>query len=85
MTQLFGKFNPTNISKYLKLFSRFNLKIINNFFIFRYTCNNPTKLIVDLTNISAPLADYINTTCLVNGDYSIDITNFGCIGITFDF
>ncbi len=47
----------------------------------RYSCVNPIKKIADFTNPDAPLVSSLNVTCLVNGQYSIDVTNYGCIGI----
>jgi len=49
----------------------------------RYTCNDPIKKIVDTTNPESPLYSSINSTCMVNGHYSIDVTTYGCIGKYF--
>ena len=46
----------------------------------RYTCDNPSKKAIDMTNPTSPLYNNINLTCLVNGKYDKDITNYGCIG-----
>ena len=46
----------------------------------RYYCVNLIKKIADLTNPLAPLVTSIYTTCLVNGQYSLDVTNYVCIG-----
>ena len=46
----------------------------------RYLCNDPTKKSVDLTDPSSPLYNSVNTTCTVNGNYDVDVTNFACIG-----
>ena len=35
---------------------------------------------VDTTNPVSPLYPSVNTTCLVNANYDVDVTNFGCIG-----
>ena len=48
--------------------------------IFSYKCVNPIKKIVDLTNPSASLLSNLNVTCLVNGKYSVDVLDYGCIG-----
>ena len=46
----------------------------------RYICNDPTKKVIDMTNPQSQLLDSIIATCLINGKYSIDVNNFGCIG-----
>jgi hypothetical protein len=47
---------------------------------YRYICNDPTKKVIDTTNPQNSLYNSINATCMINGKYSIDVTNFGCIG-----
>jgi hypothetical protein len=39
--------------------------------------------VIDTTNPQSPLYNSINATCMINGKYDIDITNFGCIGKKF--
>jgi hypothetical protein len=39
--------------------------------------------VIDTTNPQSPLYNSINATCMINGKYGIDITNFGCIGKKF--
>ncbi len=48
--------------------------------LFRYICKIPGRLIADITDSLSPLVKYVNSTCLVNGNYSVDITNYWCIG-----
>ena len=59
------------------LYKHHREKIIN---YFRYICNDPTKKLIDTTNPQSPLYNSIDATCMVNGKYNIDVTNFGCIG-----
>jgi len=35
---------------------------------------------VDLTNSTAPLMDDLMVTCLVAGNYDVDLADYGCIG-----
>ena len=50
------------------------------YFPLSYKCLDTMKKIVDLTNPLAPLLNSLNVTCQVNGQYSIDVMNYGCIG-----
>jgi len=56
------------------------LLLYNKLCLCRYSCLNPAKKIADLTNPSAPLVTSIITACMVNSQYSLDVTKFVCIG-----
>ena len=51
----------------------------------RYTCNDHTKKVIDMSNPQSNLLNNIYATCLVNGKYSIDVNNYGCIGKLLKF
>ncbi len=49
--------------------------------VVEYKCNNPAKKIVNLVDdTDTNLVDSLNVSCLFNGRWDTDVTEFGCTG-----
>ena len=72
LRQKFDFHTNTNLPIHIVIFSR-------------YTCNDHTKKVIDMSNPQSNLLNNIYATCLVNGKYSIDVNNYGCIGKLLKF
>lgn len=46
----------------------------------RYQCNNPVKKVVNLEKHNSPLLSALEVECLYNGQWSENVTQYGCTG-----